>query len=126
MNSKNTDELVRMSQDQTFLERYKELMFLQENPENIISKRAFNRELKEADAKIEKGLLLITHIEKMLEKCKSELDKRYQGLGDLPPTITREQDPIWIDINEGRIEYLEGLQKKLSFMLEYTEREQVV
>lgn len=60
--------------DQTFLERYKELMMLQENPEYIISKRAFNKELREADRKIEQAVKTLDKVNEVMKSCDMSIE----------------------------------------------------
>ena len=57
------------------------------------------------------------HIQKMIDKCKQKkLEIQNAGFESLPIE----------GLDEERYEYLDGLEGKLQFMLDYPEREQVV
>lgn len=73
----------------------------------------------------EHASLVVQHIQSMLKKCKIELETIRSGNMARPPTIVAD-DPIWLDIQEERHEYLEGLQSTLQFIIDYPEREQTV
>lgn len=65
------------------------------------------------------------HIQKMIDKCKEQLELIENGTYPQPPNAKANED-LWDGILEERHAYLEGLQSKLQFMLDYPEREQIV
>ena len=67
------------------------------------------------------ALSVVKHIKKMIQRCKTELDKLESGHNSLP--FSGEQASM---ILSERYEYLEGLQSELQFILDYPEREQSV
>ena len=76
----------------------------------------------------EHAALVVQHIQSMLKKCKIELETIRSGRNEMPITFGNSEQSvaIWNDIQEERHEYLEGLQSKLQFIIDYPEREQTV
>lgn len=68
---------------------------------------------------------IVSHIKKMIDKCDIEMESiRDDGQIEKKPPMM--EDDMWYDLQEGRHEYLSDLERRLSFILEYPEREQTV
>lgn len=65
------------------------------------------------------------HIQKMIDKCVIEMEAiREDGqINKRPPSCP---EGVWYDMQEERHEYLSDLERMLDFMLNHTEKEQIV
>lgn len=94
------------------------IKFLDPSPDKVAELNALIDEIKN-------DLLIAEHIKDHLKKIDQELDDLYNGVAPRPASID-VNNPLWADIVDERIEWLEGLQSTLSFAIQYPARQQVV
>jgi len=60
-----------------------------------------------------------------INKCDEELQKIREGTTEMPPTFPTNKVDVWLDLQEGRHEYLEGLKSTLDFLLNHENRDKM-